>query len=81
MSDEQRQLLVDNMNLEVVEPDGIKDIKKVEMFKKWRRYVPPGDVDDPIYADPGKSIIAEINKNRSDKARKRRRTMTTTVAL
>ena len=81
MSDEQRQLLVDNMNLEVVEPDGIKDIKKVEMFKKWRRYVPPGDVDDPIYADPGKSIIAEINKKRSDKARKRRKTVTTTVAL
>ena len=82
MSDEQRQLLVDNMHLEVVEPEGIKGIKKVEMFKKWRRYVPPGDVDDPIiYADPGKSIIDEINKNRNDKARKRRKTTTMTVAL
>ena len=72
-SAEQREELLGSFPLSIdkVQPPGLKHIKMVEMFSKWRKYVPPQDQSDPIYGDPGEAIMKEIRDKRSG-SRKRK---------
>lgn len=37
----------------------------VELFSKWRKYVPPINQTDSIYKDPGEAIMKEIRDKRN----------------
>ena len=68
-----REALLAALDFETVVPPGIKPIKQVEMWKKWRKYVPAQVQNDPLYTHPGEDTIKEINADRNQKAKARRK--------
>ena len=68
-----REAFLAALDFEAVFPPGIKPIKQVEMWKKWRKYVPPQLQHDPLYTHPGEDTIKEINADRNQKAKARRK--------
>jgi hypothetical protein len=63
-------------NLTPLPVPGLKRIKQVELYKKWRPIVPPAYQHDVIYKHPGDDVIASINKEKSDKRKKKQNEQT-----
>jgi hypothetical protein len=47
---------------------GIKPIKQVELYKKWRPFI-PSQFRDEIYPRPSDEVIASVKNDRNKKAR------------
>jgi len=53
-------------------PPSLKKIKRIELFKKWRKYVPE-HLRSPLYDNPGEDILREITDQRNVKAAARKK--------
>jgi hypothetical protein len=67
----ERLLEMKNFSLETLKPPGLREIKQVELYKKWRQYV------DPQYWDEmcPESSDAVIQHVKSDKVDRRKQTI------
>ena len=54
-----------NDSADVLAAPGLKNIKKNEMYTKWRKYVPPVNQTDPIYEHPGEEVLQKIEDKRN----------------
>jgi len=66
--DRTRQL--QNYILTAVEAPGLKEIKQVELWSKFRKFVPP-EFQDEICPRPSDEVLENIKKNRSQKTNAR----------
>eukprot|EP00536_Pseudo-nitzschia_multiseries_P000819 jgi/Psemu1/1854/gm1.1854_g len=62
----------DSVLLNPVAPTGIKEIKQIEMFTKWRKLV-PAEFADIISPYPGDEVMRKFKEERNRKARERTR--------
>jgi len=53
--------------LSIVPPLGVRPIKQVEMYDRWRKFVPLAHQDDPIYNMPDADTIAKVKGERGKK--------------
>jgi len=69
--DADRKKILDHpeRHLPVMEPPSLRNIKKVELFTKWRKYVPQ-QYRSPLYDDPGKDVLDEVNEEKKNKRKK-----------
>ena len=49
-----------------LEAPGIRTIKQVELFTKWRKHV-PDDSKSPLYDNPGEDVILAVKQERKSK--------------
>jgi hypothetical protein len=57
-------------NLRHLSPPGIRPIKQVEMFKKWRRFVPDEHMAD-LYKEPDKAAVKKVSDDQKESRSKR----------
>ena len=53
--------------LSIVPPLGVRPIKQVEMYDRWKKFVPLAHQDDPIYNMPDADTIAKVKGERGRK--------------
>jgi hypothetical protein len=58
---------------EALEPPGLKEIKQVELYQKWRKFV-PDEFQDEICPKPSDEVLNKIKeeKRKKDAAKRRR---------
>jgi hypothetical protein len=88
--EQQRKSIIKNFDIKHIknlEPPGVRPIKQVEMYEKWRRFVPAEHITD-LYAKPtketAKKVLDDQKKNRIEAAEKKKaaaatRTKTTII--
>jgi hypothetical protein len=67
----ERLLEMKNFSLETLKAPGMREIKQVELYKKWRQYVDPQYWDETC-PEPPAAVMQHV---RSDKADKRKQTI------
>ena len=72
VSNAERLSCLRNYQLRVLTPPGRKPIKMVELFCKWRPFVPQ-EFQDIICPEPPAEVMEKIRKERSEKAKARKR--------
>jgi hypothetical protein len=69
-SGSEREALLKDFELELLPPlndcDGIKYIKQVELFSKWRKHV-PDKYKSPLYDHPGDDVIQTVKDDHKKK--------------
>jgi hypothetical protein len=69
-SEEERKSVLQNFELEKVpvldDCEGIRRIKQVELFSKWRKHV-PDKYKSPLYDDPGEEVLQSVKEDRRSK--------------
>eukprot|EP00536_Pseudo-nitzschia_multiseries_P015627 jgi/Psemu1/43265/gm1.43265_g len=65
-----RDAVRDFVLLDPVAPTGIKEIKQIELFTKWRKLV-PAEFADIISPYPGDEVMRKFKEERNRKARER----------
>jgi len=65
---DQRQEILKNFpgNIATINPPGLPDVKKVEMYSKYRSFL-PNEFQDVLCPFPGQDVIDRINKTRNEK--------------
>ena len=61
-------------------PPGIQEIKKVELFKKWRPFVPMQH-QDSICPHPGQEVLDNVAKDKRNKRNAKKKTVLTSRSL
>ena len=67
---DQRASLLSSFELEEMEPPGLKEIKKVELYTKWRKFVPE-QFQDIICPKPPDAVEQRVKDDRKERKRKR----------
>ena len=75
-----RKQKLETMSLDTISPPGMKPIKQVEMYKKWRKFVPKKYREEvcPRLTDKVLGIVSKMKKDKRDakkKVNRRRRSM------
>jgi hypothetical protein len=68
-TEQERQNILDSYDLEdmdVLTTDGIKTIKQVELYAKWRKHVPE-EYKSPLYDHPGDDVLQAVRDDRKSK--------------
>jgi hypothetical protein len=55
-----------DIHLEKLQSDGIRTIKQVELYSKWRKHVPDKH-KSPLYDNPGDDVLLAVREDRKDK--------------
>jgi hypothetical protein len=66
---DQRSKILHEYNLEqleVLKAPGIKTIKQVELYSKWRKHVPE-EYKSPLYNNPGEDILQSVKEDRKSR--------------
>jgi hypothetical protein len=61
---------LNNFTLQGLQPPGLRDIKQVELYSKWRKFVPAEFADD-ICPKPSDEVLARVAQTKGDKSRER----------
>jgi hypothetical protein len=68
--DKDRQEILRDFDVESMEllndVDGIRTIKQVELYSKWRKHV-PDEHKSPLYDHPGEAVIQSVKEDRKNK--------------
>ena len=65
MSEDERKESLKVAELETLEAPGIREIKQVEMCKKWRRFV-PRDKQDIVFPEVSADMMDRVHQQRKD---------------
>jgi hypothetical protein len=52
--------------MELLKPPGIRTIKQVELYTKWRKHV-PDELKSPLYDNPGEDVLLAVKEDRKSK--------------
>jgi hypothetical protein len=68
-NDEQRKQMLQDFDVDLIDQlktEGIRTIKQVELFTKWRKHV-PDEYKSPLYDNPGDDVLQSIKDDRKNK--------------
>ena len=71
MTNEDRLKSLKTMDIEEVEPPGMRNIKKIELFKKWRKFIPDEKKDlvcPPVSEEVLGKVVQQMQEAREDRA-------------
>lgn len=72
VSEQARQDILKNQLPNALEPPGLREIKQVELYRKWRKFVPE-EFQDEICPKPPDEVLNRIRDEKTKKARAKRR--------
>jgi hypothetical protein len=66
LDDMERNILIKQPTVEKLVPPGIRAIKQVEMYDKWRKFIPAEHITD-MYKQPETETVKELKEDRQQK--------------
>jgi hypothetical protein len=66
LDDIERNILIKQPTVEKLVPPGIRAIKQVEMYDKWRKFIPAEHITD-MYKQPETETVKELKEDRQQK--------------
>ncbi len=67
LQDADRIEQLNNFTLQRLQPPGLRDIKQVELYSEWRKFVPAKFADD-ICPKPSDEVLARVAQTKGDKS-------------